>query len=91
MEPVFREKCAGFHVEHPVCCNATNGMAVRQSRPLPATSMISLARYVALLERNQRPMTADLLLRLARGYKLDVADIAAEDSEAWARRLGDSG
>jgi len=47
------------------------------------------ASYVALLERNQRPMTADLLLRLARGYKLDVADIAAEDSEAWARRLGD--
>lgn len=47
------------------------------------------ASYVALLERNQRPMTADLLLRLARGYKLDVADLAAEDSEAWAKRLGD--
>lgn len=47
------------------------------------------ASYVALLERNQRPLTADLLLRLARGYQLDVADLAAEDSEAWARRLGD--
>ena len=45
--------------------------------------------YVALLERNQRPVTADLLLRLARGYQLDVADLAAEDSEAWAKRLGD--
>lgn len=47
------------------------------------------ASYVALLERNQRPLTADLLLRLARSYRLDVADLAAEDSEAWARQLGD--
>ena len=28
--------------------------------------------YVALLERNQRPLTADMLLRLARTYGLDV-------------------
>lgn len=47
------------------------------------------ASYVALLERNQRPLTADLLLRLACGYQLDIADLAAEDSEAWAKRLGD--
>lgn len=46
--------------------------------------------YVALLERNQRPMTADLLLRLARGYKLDVADLAADDGEGYARRIGDA-
>lgn len=45
--------------------------------------------YVALLERNQRPLTADLLLRLAKGYGLDMADLAAEDSEDYARRLGD--
>jgi len=45
--------------------------------------------YVALLERNQRPFTADLLLRLARGYKLDMADLAAEDGEDYARRIGD--
>jgi predicted transcriptional regulator/transcriptional regulator with XRE-family HTH domain len=45
--------------------------------------------YVALLERNQRPFTADLLLRLARGYKLDVADLAAEDGEDYARRIAD--
>ncbi len=43
--------------------------------------------YVALLERNQRPMTADLLLRLARSYRLDVADLAGEDSADYARRL----
>ncbi|HEY0959507.1 MAG TPA: short-chain fatty acyl-CoA regulator family protein [Novosphingobium sp.] len=46
--------------------------------------------YVALLERNQRPMTADLLLRLARGYKLDVADLSADDGEDYARRIGDA-
>ena len=34
------------------------------------------ASYVALLERNQRPLTADLLMRLARTYRLDLADLA---------------
>jgi predicted transcriptional regulator/DNA-binding XRE family transcriptional regulator len=46
--------------------------------------------YVALLERNQRPLTADLLLRLARGYKLDVEDLAADDGAEYARRIGDA-
>ena len=43
--------------------------------------------YVALLERNQRPLTVPLLLRLARSYKLDVGDLAAEDGGDYARRL----
>lgn len=43
--------------------------------------------YVALLERNQRPLTADLLLRLAKTYRLDVADLAGEDGEDYGRRL----
>lgn len=45
--------------------------------------------YVALLERNQRPLTAELLLRIARTYRLDVADLAADDAEDHARRLAD--
>ena len=45
------------------------------------------ASYVALLERNQRPVTADLLLRLARTYKVDVAAIARDDSADYAARL----
>lgn len=45
--------------------------------------------YVALMESNQRPLTAELLLRLARSYKLDIAEFAAEDSEDYARRLAD--
>jgi len=47
------------------------------------------ASYVALLERNQRPLTADLLVRLARGYGLDLAEIATEDAEDYARRIAD--
>ena len=47
------------------------------------------ASYVALLERNQRPVTADLLLRLARSYALDVSDLSSEDAEAYEKRIGD--
>ncbi|MBW8753482.1 MAG: DUF2083 domain-containing protein [Sphingomonadales bacterium] len=45
--------------------------------------------YVALLERNQRPLTAPLLLRLARTYKLEVADLAAEEGEDYGRRIAE--
>ncbi len=43
--------------------------------------------YVALLERNQRPLTADLLLRLARTYRLDIASLGGEDGAGQATRL----
>lgn len=45
--------------------------------------------YVALLERNQRPLTAPLLLRLARTYKLDMEDLAAEEGADYARRIAE--
>jgi predicted transcriptional regulator/DNA-binding XRE family transcriptional regulator len=45
--------------------------------------------YVALLERNQRPLTADILLRLVRTYRLDVADLAGEGGEDYAQRIND--
>ena len=45
--------------------------------------------YVALLERNQRPMTADLLVRLARSYAFDLADFAGDDQQDYAQRIGD--
>jgi hypothetical protein len=47
------------------------------------------ASYVALLERNQRPITAPLLLRLARTYQLEMDDLAAEDGEDYARRVAE--
>lgn len=45
------------------------------------------ASYVALLERNQRPVTAGLLLRLAQTYKVDVSALAPEDTADYAARL----
>lgn len=45
------------------------------------------ASYVALLERNQRPLTADLLLRLARTYRMDLSDIAGDGGPDYAARL----
>lgn len=43
--------------------------------------------YIALMERNQRPVTADLLLRLAKTYRLDVASLAAAREDDFASRL----
>ena len=43
--------------------------------------------YIALMERNQRPMTAEMLLKLAQAYRLDVASLAGERGEEFAARL----
>ena len=47
------------------------------------------ASYVALIERNQRPVTAELLLRLARSYRVDVTDLAGADAADYTRRIGE--
>jgi len=44
--------------------------------------------YVALLEGNQRPLTAELLVRLAKSYRFDLAEFAGEDSEDQIQRIG---
>lgn len=43
--------------------------------------------YVALIERNQRPLTADMLLRLARTYKLDMSSLAGDGGAEYTARL----
>ncbi|MEE4211950.1 MAG: helix-turn-helix transcriptional regulator, partial [Parvularcula sp.] len=43
--------------------------------------------YIALMERNQRPVTADMLLRLAKTYAIDVADFAADGASDLSGRL----
>lgn len=43
--------------------------------------------YIALIERNQRPVTADMLLRLARTYRLEVTDLASDDLDDYRRRI----
>lgn len=45
------------------------------------------ASYVALLERNQRPLTVDMLLRLARTYKMDIAELAGDGGADYTTRL----
>src|SRR4051794_21470237 len=50
------------------------------------------ASYIALLERNNRPLTAGLLLRLAQTYDIDVAALgsgAAEDTQRLQTVLKD--
>ncbi|AJD43904.1 XRE family transcriptional regulator protein (plasmid) [Rhizobium gallicum bv. gallicum R602sp] len=43
--------------------------------------------YVALMEGNQRPMTAELLLRLARTYKIDMSALADDSTPELLGRL----
>lgn len=43
--------------------------------------------YVALMERNQRPLTAELLLKLARTYNIDIVSLAGDGGEELAARL----
>ena len=43
------------------------------------------ASYVALLERNHRPMTADLLVRLATTYNVDVGALAGDGADEATR------
>ncbi len=45
------------------------------------------ASYVALLERNQRPVTADMLLRIARTYRLDMTELGGDNNADDAARL----
>lgn len=45
------------------------------------------ASYIALMERNQRPVTAETLLKLATTYRVDIADLAADGGEEIIARL----
>ena len=45
--------------------------------------------YLNLLERNQRPVTAQVLLRLAEAYDLDLKSLAADPESAGATGLSE--
>ncbi len=45
------------------------------------------ASYIALLERNHRPLSAEMLLRLAQTYKMDVAALAGGGGSDETARL----
>src|SRR6476659_10118820 len=43
--------------------------------------------YINLIERNQRPVTAQILLRLAETYDLDLRDLATADEDRFFAEL----
>ncbi len=67
--------------------------AVRRDLGLTQANMASdleiSPSYIALMERNQRPVTADMLIKLATTYRIDIADLAVGDTEEISARLRD--
>src|ERR1700733_4325583 len=45
--------------------------------------------YINLIERNQRPVTAQILLRLAEGYYLDLGGLATADEDRFFAELNE--
>src|SRR5581483_6731072 len=45
--------------------------------------------YINLIERNQRPVTAQILLRLAETYALDLRDLATADEDRFFAELNE--
>ena len=45
--------------------------------------------YINLIERNQRPVTAQILLRLAETYDLDLRDLAPADEDRFFAELNE--
>src|SRR5919197_2707602 len=45
--------------------------------------------YINLIERNQRPVTAQILLRLAEAYDLDLRDLAPADEDRFFAELNE--
>src|SRR5215472_3930708 len=45
--------------------------------------------YLNHLERNQRPVTAQVLLRLAEAYDIDIRSLSSDSEAAGARDLGE--
>ncbi len=50
-----------------------------------AADMDISASYITLIERNQRPLPADLLLRLAETYALDLSVFSTGEDETFAQ------
>jgi len=64
---------------------------IRRERGLTQAQMASdldvSPSYVNLIERNQRPISADLLIRLSAVYGLDLAHLGGADSDALFTEL----
>src|SRR5258708_23528218 len=66
---------------------------IRQQLGLSQTQMAEgldiSASYINLIERNQRPVTAQILLRLAETYDLDLRDLATADEDRFFAELNE--
>jgi hypothetical protein len=45
--------------------------------------------YINLIERNQRPVTAQILLKMAEAYDIDLRDLAAADKDRFFAELNE--
>src|SRR6201982_1798961 len=68
-------------------------LRLRQPLNAPQTQMaegLGLSpSYINLIERNQRPVTAQILLRLAETYDLDLRDLATADEDRFFAELNE--
>src|ERR1700755_3191870 len=66
---------------------------IRQQLGLSQTQMAEgleiSPSYINLIERNQRPVTAQLLLRVAETYALDLRDLATADEDRFFAELNE--
>src|SRR5204862_42048 len=66
---------------------------IRQQLGLSQTQMAEgleiSPSYINLIERNQRPVTAQLLLRLAETYDIDLRDLASADEDRFFAELNE--
>src|SRR5258706_12560680 len=66
---------------------------IRQQLGLSQTQMAEglgiSPSYINLIERNQRPVTAQILLRLAEAYDLDLRDLATADEDRFFAELNE--
>lgn len=70
------------------------GSKVRSRRRTRNLTQAELARrlgisasYLNLIEHNQRPLTAELLIKLAREFQLELSDFAADDDHRLGAHL----
>src|SRR5580704_10265837 len=59
------------------------------SQPQMAEGLEISPSYINLIERNQRPVTAQILLRLAETYDLDLRDLATADEDRFFAELNE--
>lgn len=57
------------------------------SQPGMAADLGVSVSYISLLENNQRPLSADMFLRVARTYAIDIARFAGDGGAEFASRL----